>query len=124
MLVVDDEPAVARLTGLVLGQHGFEVEVVVSGQEALTRIASVPNGYRLVLVDLTMPDLTGIEVLHRARALGCHAPMVLTSGYSEKEAAASLEGTDFVGYLQKPYRLEALLDVVERALVEAPSSDA
>jgi len=118
VLVIDDEPSVARLTGLVLDQHGFEVEVAGSGSEALSLIQRHPEGFRLVIVDLSMPDLSGVEVLLRARELGCSAPMVLTSGYSRNEAVQEAGNADFAGYLQKPYRLEALLDVIQAALTD------
>lgn len=116
VLVIDDEPAVARLTGLVLDQHGFEVEVACSGSAALELITQQPSRFQLIIVDLSMPDLSGVEVLRRARALGCPAPVVLTSGHAESEADDAVKEADFAGYLQKPYRLEALLDVIERAL--------
>jgi CheY-like chemotaxis protein len=118
VLVIDDEPSVARLTGLVLDQHGFQVEVAGSGNEALALIEQTPRGFRLIIVDLSMPDLSGVEVLQHARAMGCAAPMVLTSGYSRNEAAQEAGNADFAGYLQKPYRLETLLDVIQAALVE------
>jgi DNA-binding response OmpR family regulator len=116
VLVVDDEPSVARLTALVLDQHGFEVEVAVSGQEALAQISRTPAGFRLVVVDLSMPDLSGVDVLRQARALGCPAPMVLTSGHSRTDTVSAVRDANFAGYLQKPYRLEALLDVIQEAL--------
>lgn len=116
VLVVDDEPSVARLTGLVLNQQGFDVEVAVSGRQALEMIQSLPGRFRLILVDLSMPDLSGVEVLQQARALGCPAPVVLTSGYSRTETAQVVGSAEFAGYLQKPYRLEALLEVIDSAL--------
>lgn len=116
VLVVDDEPSVARLTALVLDQHGFEVEVAVSGQDALAQIGRTPAGFRLVVVDLSMPDLSGVDVLRQARALGCPAPMVLTSGHSRTDTVSAVRDAHFAGYLQKPYRLEALLDVIQEAL--------
>ncbi len=119
ILVVDDEPSVARLTGLVLDQQGFQVEVACSGGAALELITKGPAAYRLIVVDLSMPDLSGVEVMRKARELGCSTPMVLTSGHSESEAGSDVRHADFAGYLQKPYRLETLLEVIRRALVES-----
>jgi DNA-binding response OmpR family regulator len=116
VLVVDDEPSVARLTALVLDQYGFEVQVAASGREALEQIARAPAGYTLVVVDLSMPDLSGVDVLNHARALGCVAPMVLTSGHSSTDTERVLASSTFAGYLQKPYRLETLLEVIQQAL--------
>jgi CheY-like chemotaxis protein len=122
VLVVDDEPSVARLTALVLDQHGFEVEVAVSGHDALTQIGRSPSGFRLVVVDLSMPDLSGVDVLRQARALGCPAPMVLTSGHSRTDTVSAVRDVQFAGYLQKPYRLETLLDVIQDALSQHDSA--
>ncbi len=118
ILVVDDEPSVARLTGLVLDQQGFDVEVAGSGSAALELIEKGPKHYRLVIVDLSMPDFTGVEVMQRARELGCLTPMVLTSGHSRSEAGSDVKHSEFAGYLQKPYRLERLLEVIRGALSE------
>jgi CheY-like chemotaxis protein len=117
VLVVDDEPAVARLTSLVLEQYGFQVDVVNNGREALAQLSS-SDRYRVVLVDLTMPDFSGIEVLVRARKQGCDTPMVLTSGYPRSEADQRFQDSDFSGFLQKPYRMENLVDVIRGALGE------
>jgi CheY-like chemotaxis protein len=119
VLVVDDEPSVARLTALVLDQYGFEVDVAISGLDALEHIARKPAGFRLIVVDLSMPDLSGVDVLKRARELGCQAPMVLTSGHSSTDTDGVLRTSDFAGYLQKPYRLETLLEVIQQALLSS-----
>jgi CheY-like chemotaxis protein len=123
VLVVDDEPSVARLTALVLDQYGFEVDVAISGLDALEHIARKPArkpaGFRLIVVDLSMPDLTGVDVLKRARQLGCLAPMVLTSGHCSTDTDGVLRTSEFAGYLQKPYRLETLLEVIQQALLSS-----
>jgi CheY-like chemotaxis protein len=118
VLVVDDEPAVARVTSMVLDQCGFDVAVAFSSRDALARLAEWSSRVRLVLVDLTMPDQDGIEFMRAARELGCQAPMVLTSGYLQDEADRRFVSQGFAGYLQKPYRLETLVDVLRRALGE------
>ncbi|MEN9579027.1 MAG: hypothetical protein RJA70_2036 [Pseudomonadota bacterium] len=118
ILVVDDEPAVARVTEMVLDQCGFSVNVATSGVEALRHMERFRDQLRLVLIDLTMPDQSGIEVMQAARRLGLAVPMVLTSGYPNDEADKRFEGDGFSGYLQKPYRLEVLMTVLRRALGE------
>lgn len=118
ILVVDDEPSVAKVTGMVLDQCGFSVDVATSGDDALRHIERLRDQLRLVLVDLTMPDKSGIEVMNAARSLGITVPMVLTSGYPKEEAGVRFMSAGFSGYLQKPYRLETLIAVLKDALGE------
>lgn len=114
LLVVDDDLAVARLTAMVLQQLGFEVDLVSGGAEALRALEAVR--YRLVVVDLTMPDLDGVTVLQCARASGHRTPFVLTSGCPREEVEQRLNEHDFAGYLQKPYRMEQLVRLLRQLL--------
>lgn len=116
VLVIEDEPAVARLTCIVLEQFGFSPDVVHCGQDGLSRLGLAESGYRLVLVDLTMPDMSGVDVLLKARSSGCDVPMVLTSGYPPADAEPRVHRSRFAGYLQKPYRMEAFVEVIRNAL--------
>lgn len=123
LLVVDDDVAVARLTAMVLQQLGFEVDLVSGGAEALARLAV--EDYRLVIVDLTMPDLDGVSVLESARARSCLMPFVLTSGCPREDVEQRLREHDFAGYLQKPYRMEQLVRLLKQLLGGiAPAADA
>jgi len=63
---------------------------------------------------MTMPDLSGIEVLRRMRRNGCRVPVILSSGYHD--AALELEKGQFQGFLLKPYTLQELFEVLDRAL--------
>ena len=118
ILVADDNEAVARVTSLVLGQCGFDVALATSGQAALQYIREHAGRLRLALVDLTMPDKTGLDVLQEARASGFESPIVLTSGHPREEADRLFGAAGFSAYIQKPYRLETLVKVLRRALGE------
>ena len=110
--MVDDETQVRALLRNALTEHGYIVEEAENGQTALDSLArSEPS---LVLLDLTMPDLSGVEVLRRLRARGCRVPVVLSSGYHD--AVLDVDATSFQGFLSKPYTVAELPHVVARAL--------
>lgn len=118
VLVVDDDSVVRGVTTALLRRQGFDVDAVDGGQAALDRLANDAAAYRFVLLDLTMPGLTGIEVLERLRARERREgrplrPVFLMSGYSEVDVAPHLGELSIAGFLQKPFTLadlEALLD--------------
>jgi CheY-like chemotaxis protein len=112
VLIVDDEPIIRSQLSDALRARGYEVQEARNGQEALAALdRDAPS---LILLDMTMPDLSGIEVLRRIRARGSKVPVVLSSGYHD--AALKLESSSFQGFLVKPYTLSQLFDALERAI--------
>ena len=115
VLVVDDEPLIRSQLQHALGQRGYVVEVAENGETALTLLAGAgAQPYALVILDMTMPDLSGVEVLRRMRASGARMPVVLSSGYHD--AALDVDSHSFQGFLIKPYTLAQLFDTVQTAL--------
>jgi two-component system, OmpR family, response regulator MprA len=114
VLVVDDEPAVRESIERVLRHDGFEVAVASDGREAIRRLAVVRPD--VVLLDVLMPQLDGLEVCRRMRDTGDHTPvLMLTARDAVNDRVAGLEaGAD--DYLAKPFALEELLARV-RALL-------
>jgi two-component system, cell cycle sensor histidine kinase and response regulator CckA len=121
VLVVDDEPMVARLTAMVLEHLGMETHVERSAPDALTRIKqSHEQGapFRLVVVDWTMPELSGFEMWQQLRAAFPELALVVTSGFTEQRVAAEWTPDEHSGFLQKPYRMTAIIDVLKAVLHE------
>jgi two-component system cell cycle sensor histidine kinase/response regulator CckA len=117
VLVVDDEPSVRSLVRRLLESRGYAVEEASGGREALALVEHVSAD--VMVVDVTMPDLDGIEVVNRVRAMGLSVPIVLSSGYLDVSAARGLDHGSFQGFVGKPYRLAELLETIERALQSA-----
>lgn len=123
VLVVDDDRVVRGVCVALLTRRGYTVESVESGVEALDRLASVTEPFRFVMLDLTMPGLSGIEVLReirdRERADGTEPVTVfLMSGYSEQDVARGLGDLTIAGFLEKPFTindLDVLLSIVAPA---------
>jgi len=114
VLVVDDEKQVRTITELMLTQFGFEVLTASDGPEALELLAARVDEVGLVLMDLSMPKMTGEETYRRMRESWSDLKVVFTSGYDESELKGDKEGV--VGFLKKPFELETLLGTVRRGL--------
>jgi len=111
VLIVDDEPEIGRLLGLILRGAGFEVAAVEGGQAALAHLAA--SATDLVLLDVIMPELDGFETLRRIRETPATATvpvLMLTAnaGAADRTRAESLGADDFIA---KPFDPA---DVVER----------
>lgn len=113
VLVADDEPAVRRVAERVLGRE-YEVITVDDGDTALAQLAERP-GFALVLLDASMPRMSGRRVLEVMRERGDATPVVICSGYGD-DAGAGREFANLRGYLAKPYTLAQLLACVAAEL--------
>ena len=112
VLVVDDERLVRVHLRKALESQGYEVTEAASGSAGLAALEhETPS---VVLLDVTMPDISGIEVLRRIREQGSTVPVILSSGYHA--AALDVEQDSFQGFLAKPYTLGELLEAVGRVL--------
>jgi len=114
ILVVDDEPLLRVHLRHALESQGYEVIEAANGADGLLAVArDAPSA---VVLDVTMPDLSGLEVLRRIRSSDRTVPVILSSGYHS--AALDAERDSFQAFLAKPYTLGELLDAVERALAK------
>ena len=124
ILVVDDEEKIRGTLRGVLADEGYEVLEASDGRRALELLeAAAP---RLAIVDVWMPDMDGIELVQRMRALAPRMPIIVISGHGTIETAVRVIRLGAFDFLEKPFPLEALLQVVERALggAEAVASQA
>jgi DNA-binding NtrC family response regulator len=113
ILVVDDDPAIATLLAEILTDEGYTVRLAYNGPGALSVIAAqVPD---LVLIDLLMPGMSGLELLHAVRARG-HAdlPVILVTAAADR--AVDLAVHTAAAFLPKPFDLDELLSCVEQSL--------
>jgi PAS domain S-box-containing protein len=116
VLVVDDEVAIRDLTSDILAELGYRVELAASGQEALDRYAAAAGAIDLVILDIIMPGMNGVEAFRRLRAADPHARILLSSGYSPEGTAAEALDEGALGFVQKPYRVADLAKAVREAL--------
>lgn len=111
VLVVDDEPAVLRFTSVSLSVAGYEVVTATGGEEALKLVDSAKPD--IVLLDLVMEPLTGLDVLARLRAFS-QLPVIAFSARSDLGAIALKEGAN--GFIAKPFRPDQLVKKIADTL--------
>lgn len=114
ILVVDDEMKLPTLFKTVLEKEGYRVESAVSGPEALERLET--EWFDLVISDLRMPDMDGLEFIKKAKALSPTIPCILLTAYGTIESAVAAMKEGAYDYLTKPIHNEELKLVVKRAL--------
>jgi PAS domain S-box-containing protein len=115
VLLVDDEEAVRGLARRVLERGGYRVVEAASGDAALAALADHDGAVRAIVLDLTMPGLTGETTLQEIRRRHPAVPVIVSSGYIPEDEGA-LGGAPF---LAKPYRPSELVDAV-KAAIEGP----
>jgi two-component system KDP operon response regulator KdpE len=118
VLVVDDEPAILRAVQTNLSRHGFQVETASSARDALeARTRTHPD---LILLDLGLPDMDGLEVIRSIRVRAMTPIVVLSAREAEADKVTALDlGAD--DYLTKPFGINELLARVRVALRHAAS---
>jgi len=112
ILLIDDHDEVRVTTAEMLKDMGHEVVQASSGEEALQLLAADGAEWDLVVSDYAMPNLSGIEVVRRAREARPQLPALIVTGYAEGEEIGG-EGMD-IGVLFKPFTHDALADAVSR----------
>jgi two-component system response regulator MprA len=122
ILIVDDDQAVRDAIRRALTMQGYDVEVASDGEEGLLRLRSNPNAVDLLIVDVLMPRLDGLEMTRRLRTDGSSVPiLMLTARDQVADRVSGLEaGAD--DYLVKPFALEELVARV-RALLRRLGAD-
>ena len=111
IVVVDDEPSIARLISITLSDAGFNVRRAADGTSALRTIDEAQPA--LVVLDLQLPDIDGREVYRRMRASGVEVPVVIISAFGARQAQREL-GADAA--VEKPFDPQAVLLRVESLL--------
>lgn len=120
VLLVDDDARVRAVTKAVLVELGFEVRSASNGSEAIAIYESEADAIDVVLLDMTMPDLSGEQVFERLRQIRSDAAIILCSGYHEPKSLSRLTLEHGAMFLQKPFSFEQLRCVLREAL-ERPS---
>lgn len=114
ILVIDDEEIVRISCRRALTPEGFNVEVARDGLEGLRLLKEKP--YDLILIDLKMPNMDGMEVLENILAMRPDAKVIIITGYSAVETAVKAIKMGAFNYLEKPFTPDSLLEAVREAL--------
>lgn len=113
VLIVDDDDVI-RETLLELLEGTYECQEASTAEEALRKLQA--QSFDVVLTDISMPGLSGSELLQRVRGLYPETPVIIMSGLTDQEQAHSLMRLGAFDYLLKPFRLEVVEESVKRAM--------
>ena len=113
LLLVDDDEAVIRAYSGALGRHGITVETAHNGRQAAERVKA--GGVEVVVSDISMPEMTGIEFLKAVRAHDLDVPVILMTGEPEIQSAVMAVEYGAFRYLAKPVLANELMEHVNRA---------
>ena len=116
ILLVDDDSSVLAFIKRALESHGHSITLASDGLEALTAIYS--REYDLVLIDLVLPNITGIEILNALKHRSPKTMAIMISGQADIDSAIESVRLGAYDFLKKPVRTEELLSAVEKALFE------
>lgn len=116
ILVIDDEEDLRDMLDFILSRDGFEVATADSGLAALELART--RRFDLAITDLKMPGMNGIETLTALKELDASIEVIVATGYASEQTAAECMRRRAFGYLRKPFELEELRSLVERALAQ------
>jgi DNA-binding NtrC family response regulator len=119
ILVVDDELGIRCLLEDVLSSEGFEVSMARDGQESLDQLEV--NSFDLIITDIKMPRLDGIEMLKWMKKTGRKEKVIVMSGECSKLTSLDAEMPHVVMKLEKPIKMDNFLDVVIAAMADKES---
>lgn len=116
ILIIEDEAAIRRVLGKILGEESdsYKVEEAEDGQAGLEKIKN--DDYDLILCDIKMPKMDGVEVLEAVKKIKPEIPMVMISGHGDLETAIQTMRLGAFDYISKPPDLNRLLNTVRNAL--------
>ncbi len=115
-LLVDDEVMIREVGRMMLERLGFEVVVASDGIEALEVYVTLTGRISVVLLDMTMPRLGGVETFEELRRIDPDIRVILSSGFNEQDATSRFAGSGLAGFIQKPYELDQLRDALRMAM--------
>lgn len=116
LLVVDDEANLRAGLRDLLSLMGYQVEEAASGYEALELLEI--QHYDLMVLDIRMPGMDGIEVMHRARQMHPDLSIIVLTAHASLESAIAAVKTDAVDYMLKPFNIDDLATTISQALEE------
>jgi two-component system cell cycle sensor histidine kinase/response regulator CckA len=116
ILLVDDEEQLRRIGKLILASMGFSVMTATNGREAVEKYCAGKSSIDLILMDLTMPEMDGIEAYFELRKISLSVPIAFCSGYGEDAIPSAISDDVHVGFVPKPFRPDQLRSLLKRLL--------
>ena len=121
ILVIEDQEDLAELYEATLQKAGYKVRNAFSGEEGIAEFEA--NGADVVLLDMTLPEMHGTQVLHEIRSANTKVPVIVISAEASEQLRAQCERLGVQAYLSKPVNYDAMLAAIKLAL-ETPPEEA
>lgn len=118
--VIDDDDAARDGLAFLLTSSNFLVQDYPSGKAFLDRLPGAAKG--CVITDISMPEMSGIELLHGIRALGIDWPVIVITGHGDASLAVEALRAGATAFIEKPYDADVLLNAVTAAIKEADAA--
>ena len=112
ILIIDDERPVRDAITDILEIEGIPVKTAANGKAGIQLYAQNPAEFKLVILDMSMPGLSGEATLGQLKAINPDVKVILSSGYSPNDISPLIAQQDQVGFLPKPYKIDTLLNKV------------
>lgn len=116
LLVVDDEPLISKMLTQMLSRIGYEVTASTCPIDALRIFSKTPDRFDLVLTDMAMPELDGLELIKKIRQINAEVPVVISTGNNTDINEFEVQSLNIAGFLKKPARKKELADLVSTSL--------
>lgn len=116
ILVIDDEDAILEIATLMLEDMGFKTMTATDGIKGVEIYHQHQNEITAILLDMTMPNMDGQECFHQLHKINKDVIVILSSGYNEQDAISHFTNKGLAGFIQKPYRSEALEQIIRTAI--------
>ncbi|WP_028315932.1 response regulator [Desulfatibacillum aliphaticivorans] len=116
ILLVDDEPAIARIGQVMLERLGYKVTVLLSGQDALEKFKTESDSYDMVISDMAMPHLTGDQLAAELKKIRPDIPIVICTGFSERINKENAAAIGVKGFLMKPIVKQEMASMIRGVL--------
>jgi two-component system cell cycle sensor histidine kinase/response regulator CckA len=116
VLVIDDEQIVRQTAKAMLERYGYTVLVAENGKEGLDLYRVLREKVSLIILDMTMPVMSGEETMRNLKLLDENVKVLLSSGHNEAEAIRRFAGKGLIGFIQKPYSATQLAHKVKAAV--------
>ena len=116
VLLVEDEPTVRQVASLMISDMGLNILEARDGQEGLYLFTKHRDKIALVITDMLMSGMNGMELLKKIRQSGADVPVILSSGYNKQDIVSSVEEKELAGFIHKPYSETQLKRMVRGVL--------
>ena len=118
VLLIEDEQSVRTVANLMISDLGIKVIEASDGQEGFEIFCHEKDRIGLVITDMLMPRINGLELLHKIRETGSDVPVVLSSGYNKEDIVSSIEENELAGFIHKPDTEKQMQSLVRQFIPE------